>query len=160
MNVTNSRSMPVETPPKGVIWRWQLIIVTATLILPLFFSVYEYWSLKPRCGNCEGLLGRSAFLFGLVLFYFLPFFILAACVKRIFVKHWPNAKAAHAAIIGGLLGLWIGYVFVGSVIFRFRGAAEAIFWLFLVFWFTGLMLARVGLEIGPKFVRHASPTNS
>ena len=110
-------------------------------------------SQPPICTNCGGLLTNTPKIFGFVAFCFLPFFVLAAWVKPTFVKYGSDTKPAHAAIIGGLLGVLIAYA-----LFAYAGflLGFGVFWIFFLFWIGGLVLALLGLKVGPKFVRHAS----
>ena len=92
-----------------------------------------------------------------------PFLVLAARIKRTVLKYWPDAKAAQAAIVGGLTGLLIPYVFlyvllpVDVISNRdvIRGAGAT--WLVPVVWFVGGLLAYFGLRIGPVVVSKRSP---
>jgi hypothetical protein len=40
-----------------------------------------------------------------------PFFVLASRVRPTFLKHWPDIAAARAAMVGGVIGLAIPYLF-------------------------------------------------
>ena len=92
-----------------------------------------------------------------------PFLVFAARVKRTVLKYWPDAKAVQAAIVGGLTGLLIPYVFLYVVLpvdvianrDVIRGAGAS----FLVpfAWVVGGLLAYFGLRIGPVVVSKRSP---
>jgi hypothetical protein len=57
--------------------------------------------LEFDCGDGRPLqiLRRGDFAIRCLLDW--PFFVFAATVKGTFLKHWPDAKAAQAAIVGG-----------------------------------------------------------
>ena len=88
-----------------------------------------------------------------------PFFVLAARVKHTFLKHWPDANAAQAAMIGGLTGLLIPCVFLFVLLpideianlCAHRGGAAS--FLMLFFWPVGGLFCYFGLRIGPLVVR-------
>jgi hypothetical protein len=46
-----------------------------------------------------------------VLVFNWPFFVLAARVRRTFLRHWPDVEAARAALLGGLILLSLPYLF-------------------------------------------------
>jgi hypothetical protein len=85
------------------------------------------------------------------VFFNWPFFLLAARVKRTFFKHWPDASAAQAAIIGGLIGLSIPYALYYGVlvppeiiplVHHVQDQGENLGWFALVVWPNGWLLAK------------------
>jgi hypothetical protein len=173
MGDPNSNSTQVLTDATiAVIGRWRRILVTLAFIFPIvemiciwliqtypdswFGGAYLSFLALPRQEMRplkSGDMIVSVLVFP-VLFDW-PFFVLAARVKRTFRKHWPDAMAAHAAIIGGLIGLSIPYLFFYAELpMDFLGHSGAGASLFVpVIWFVGGLLAYSGLRIGPVVAR-------
>lgn len=167
MSVTDSHSNQVETePPKAVIRLWQLVIVAVALILPIILTIIgDVFSLgAPR--TYADVLTQVAYVFFVTLNW--PFFVLAARVKRTFLKNSPDAMAAYAAIIGGLFGLSIPFVifyayFLVLILYRQTlFGSESIdfgYGIFILFspipfvWVLAGFFARADLQWGPVAIR-------
>jgi hypothetical protein len=176
MSVTDSPSNRVETePPEAVTGRWQLIIVAVAFVFPMivlfiggvlsaFFS-----GGAPQILLSDGPMPRPspiqrpsifvAFCMALLSCAFLdwPFFVLAYRVEPTFRKYWPDAKAAHAAITGGLIGISIpfvfSYAFVGVISAQSAdGGVEGIVLVMPIVWLFAGWFASVGLQAGPRVV--------
>jgi hypothetical protein len=106
-------------------------------------------------GQLLGLL-VTVLLFGISLDW--PFFVLAARIKRNVLKHWPNARAAQAAIVGGLAGLLIPYTcgYIAAVGMAVRFDVGSLLFPLVVWPIAGL-LAFIGLRIGPAVVAMLPP---
>jgi hypothetical protein len=90
-----------------------------------------------------------------------PFFLLAARVRRTFLRHWPDVEAARAALLWGLILLSLPYLFwdgflAPSLIIPLvqetspdRGQG---FLAVLLVWPASGLLAYRGLRAGPIFL--------
>ena len=164
---------------KSVIRRWRLILVAVAFA----FSFAEQMAVRlietypdfvlsraylratgfPRASICgrDGVNVFAQLLLILVLAIEInwPYFVLAASVRRIVLKHWPNAIIARAAMIGGLMGLVIPSVPLYALLplddianlCVHRGAGAS--FLVLVFWPIAGLLCYIGLKLGPLALR-------
>jgi hypothetical protein len=183
IDAENTRLIYVETDAtRAVIRRWQLILVTLAFVFPIV-DIISVWLLEIYPDSTFGgaylrFFGvpreevrhpESGYMFSpysfvliplifalFVVVFNWPFFVLAARVKRTFLKHWPDAKAAQAAMIGGLTGLLIPYVFFYAllpselILHGHHGAGLSL--VTPLFWIVGGFLAYFGLRIGPVLV--------
>jgi hypothetical protein len=165
------RSTQVDTAaPMVIITLWQLIIVALAFILPILAASLEahpdslfgraYLSLAPLKHETRPDISASWFVPIEIVWVNWPFVVLAACVKRTFRKHQSNAKAAHAAMMGGLIGFLTPYIWfyatlpIVSLYNSAMIAADA-FGISLMIgapllWFLSGLLAKFGLELGPN----------
>jgi hypothetical protein len=163
--------------PAAAVWRWRLILVVfAFIFAAIDFAIVALVQLYPESplgATYLRLWGRavgeirpfedSDLTLYLTLFpvwaveFGWPFFVLAARVKRTFLKYWPDAAEGRAALLGGLIGLAIPYVYwdgflAPSVLIPLvqespdRGHG---FLSVLLIWPASGLLAYVGLRLGP-----------
>jgi hypothetical protein len=183
MSIIESQPLiqPETEPPRAVIRRWKLIVVAVAFGFPIVeLIIVTMIQLYPRSSFADFIRGNSfprtliqpfdafdlpSLALGLTLLtvlYNWPFFVLAARVKRTFVKYWPNDTAAKAAIIGGLIGLSMPYVLWWGVFVppltvplvhefvqdRGQGAIGVV-----IFWPISGLLAWAGLRV-PNLARN------
>jgi hypothetical protein len=145
-------------PPKSVVRRWQLIIIAVSFVLPVYDLIDVQITKFPNRSLGAAFLAVLLWCSAFAVVWNWPFFVLAARVKRTFVKHWPNVQAAHVAVIGGLIGLSIPYVFLYAVVsdelaaHDGRGPGVSLIGP-LVCWAVGGLLAYCGLRIGARVPR-------
>jgi hypothetical protein len=179
MTISNSPSAEADiSAPKAAVWRWRVILLAlAFLFAGVDFAVVALVQLYPESPIGAAYLrlwGRAATEIrpfadsDLTLYLTLvplwavefnwPFLVLAARVRRIFLKHWPDAAAGRAALIGGTIGLSIVYVFWDGFLSpsmliplvqetspdRGQGLLAV-----LLIWPASGLLAYFGLRIGP-----------
>jgi hypothetical protein len=107
-------------PPTADITLWQLIIGALAFCLPILDGIVEaypdslfgraYLSLEPLKHETRPDISGFWFVPIEIVWANWPFFVLAACVKHTFRNHRSNVKAAHAAVMGGLIGLLTPYI--------------------------------------------------
>jgi len=179
MTVSDSPSAQADmNAPKAAVWRWRILLgALAFVFAGVDFTIVTLVQLYPDSSFATAYLrlwGRAAaeirpFADSDITLYLTlaplwaiefnwPFFVLAARVRRIFLKHWPDVAAGRAALIGGAIGLSIPYIFWDgflspSVLIplvqetspdRGQGLLAV-----LLIWPASGLLAYFGLRIGP-----------
>jgi hypothetical protein len=171
-------STQAEIPvPMGAVWRWRLVFVAfAFIFAAIDFTIVALVQLYPESpfgATYLRLWGRAAGEIrpfadsDLTLYATLvplwavefnwPFFVLAARVRRTFLKYLPDAAEARAALAGGLVGLaiayayWDGFLAPSLLIPLMQESSDRGYGLLavLLIWPASGLLAYVGMRIGP-----------
>jgi hypothetical protein len=163
--------------PMGAVWRWRLVLVAfAFIFAAIDFSIVALVQLYPESpfgatylrlwGRAPGEIRPFAdsdltFYLTLVPLWAVelnwPFFVLAARVRRVFVKYSPDAAEARAALAGGLVGLaiayvyWDGFLAPSLLVPLMQESPDRGYGLFavLLVWPASGLLAYLGMRIGP-----------
>ena len=179
MTVSDSPSAQADMSAlRAAVWRWRVILVALAFLFAganfAIVTVVQLYPESPISAAYLRLWGRAAaeirpfadsdltLYMTLVLLWAVefnwPFFVLAARVRRIFLRHWPDAAAGRAALIGGTIGLSIPYIFWDGFLSpslliplvqetspdRGQGLLAV-----LLIWPASGLLAYFGLRIGP-----------
>lgn len=131
-------------PPMAQLYRWIAVgwFDVEPVPMPSFFT-----------GNLlYNVLGIPAFVLLFAIICNWPFFVLAARVKHHVLRHWPHTKAGQEAIIGGLAGLLVPYLFYYLIALPIESLAAMQGYMstlmILPTWVIAGLLAFLGLHLG------------